>query len=113
MRYMIMAVIPEAIGNPGIKDGTLQPTVQKILTLSNPETLYFSVRNGLRTVYTVVSANEPSDIQPILEAWCLGVGANIEVNFAWTQEDMAKAEPRNEEIAKLFADSSNPSGHTQ
>ena len=55
MRCIIECVIANENGNRSILDGTLPAKVQKYLEAVKPEAVYFTIKNGQRTMIAVVN----------------------------------------------------------
>ena len=88
---MLMKVtIPTDTGNAAIQNGTLGPTIEKMLADLKPEATYFAVEGGERTAYVFYDLKEVSGMVSAGEPLFLGLGAQIDVTPAMTPEELRK-----------------------
>ena len=102
MRFMITCRIPVEKGNELVKNGTLGPTVQSIMEDLKPEAAYFVDVDGARGAHIVVEMEEASQIPPLVEPLMLALGAEIEVHPVMVLEDLGKATPEFERVARKY-----------
>jgi len=102
MRMLLKVTIPVEAGNAAIKNGTLGPTIQKILGQLKPEAAYFMESEGQRTGIIVVDIKNASDIPGIAEPFFLSFGGRIELHPCMTPADLAAAGPDLERSAKEY-----------
>ena len=102
MRFMLTFRIPPEKGNAVIKDGSLGPTLQSILTDLKPEAAYFGDIEGGRGGYLVVNMEDASQIPAIAEPLFLGVGATVKAHPVMIPEDLQKAGPAIEQAARKY-----------
>jgi len=104
MRTLMQIYIPVEAGNEAVRNGTLGPTIEKILQPLNPEAVYFAaVGDGERGGFVVFDLKEPSQIPAIAEPWFLAFNARLSFAPVMTVADLAKAGPAIEQAAKDHA----------
>jgi len=91
MRCLLKVFIPVETGNAAISDGSLNKTIESILSEFKPEAVYFAEENGQRTGYIFLDVKEPSQIPAIAEPWFLAFNARLELHPAMTVTDLRKA----------------------
>ena len=96
MRFMFRVEIPTEGGNQAIQNGKLPEVVGRYLETYKPESTYFTVDNGHRTMYSVVNMDDASDMPAIGESFFLELGARINFTPVMTAEDLKKG------LAKVF-----------
>jgi hypothetical protein len=102
MRMMMKVSIPVEAGNAAIRNGTLGPTIDRILGELKPEAAYFAEDNGQRTGYIIFDMKESSQLPAIAEPWFLSFNAKITVRPAMTPKDLEKAMPAIEKAVKDY-----------
>lgn len=91
MRFIVIARIPLEAFNAAIRNGTAAEKTDRILDVTNPEAVYFTEIDGVRTVIMAVELNDPSEIPFIAEPWFLTFGCRVEFHPTMTQEDLRNA----------------------
>src|SRR5438105_1945027 len=102
MRFLLKAKIPVEAGNALVRDANFGKRMQDILGDIKPETAYFAVEGGQRTIYLLVQVSDGSALPALLEPLWLALKADVEVIPTMTAEDFAKAAPHIERAAKKF-----------
>jgi hypothetical protein len=100
MRCLLKVSIPVETGNAAMADGSLNKTIESILTEFKPEAAYFSEDGGKRTGFIFLDVKEPSQIPAIAEPWFLAFNAQVEFHPAMTVDDLKKAAPGIERAVK-------------
>lgn len=100
MRCIIECVIANDNGNRSILDGTLPIKVQKYLEAVKPEAVYFTVKNGQRTMIAVVNIASEEKMVATNEPLWLDWNASVSCTPAMTLADLQKAGKDMESIAK-------------
>jgi hypothetical protein len=103
MRMMMKVSLPVETANVGVRNGTLGPTIQKILADLKPEAAYFAEDNGMRTGYIFFHMTESSELPAVAEPWFLAFNASLTVRPAMTPQDLAAAGPGFERAVKNYA----------
>ncbi len=104
MRMLLRVSIPTEAGNAAVKDGTLGPTIERILADLKPEAAYFFTDdNGNRSGSVVFDMKDQSQIPAVAEPWLLAFNAKISFRPVMTPQDLAKAGPSLAKAAKQHA----------
>src|SRR4028119_740090 len=93
MRFLIRGRVPTDKTNTLIQEGRFPQTFQSIMEDLQPEAAYFTDMDGARGFYFVVNAEEPSEMAAKTESLLQGLGAEIQIQFVWTPEDVQEAMP--------------------
>jgi hypothetical protein len=100
MRCIVEAVIPAEAGNRSIMDGTLPSKMKKYLDDVKPEAVYFTVKDGQRTIFVVVNLPSEDKMVAFHEPLWLDWGAAVTVTPAMSLADLEKAGKDMEKLAK-------------
>jgi hypothetical protein len=92
MHFLVRATIPLEYGNEMVKDPNFSQKIDKVMGDVRPESVFFCVENGQRTIYFVVDVDKGSEWPRIVETLWLGLGADADVIPAMTQDDFADAQ---------------------
>lgn len=103
MRCLLKVSIPTGIGNERVMDGSLERTIESILSDINPEAAYFAEEQGARTGFIFCNLKDESEIPAIAEPWYLALGARVELHPAMTMADLKKAMPGFERAVKKYS----------
>jgi len=102
MRFLISARVPTQKTNALIQEGGFPQTFQSIMEDLQPEAAYFTAMDGARGAYFVVNVDEPSEMASKTETLLQGLGAEIQIQFVWTPEDVQEAMPAFEQAAQKY-----------
>ena len=102
MRFMTRIAIETEAGNRLCKDKDFSKKMEMLMGDLRPETAYFCVENGKRTLYCVVNADSNSDLPRIAEPFWLGLKASVEFIPAMDKNDFAKAATHVETSVRKF-----------
>jgi len=91
MRIMMTVKMPHAEFNAAVRDGSVGAKMTRILDALQPETAYFTERDGLRCAVLVVDLADPSGVPALAEPWFLTFNADVQFGVAMTPEDLGKA----------------------
>jgi len=94
--------LPVDAGNAAVRNGSLGPTIQKILADLKPEAAYFAEDSGTRAGYIFFQIDDSSELPAVAEPWFLAFNAALTVRPAMTVEDLSKAVPAFERAAKTY-----------
>jgi hypothetical protein len=100
MRCIVEAVIPAEAGNRSIMDGTLPGKMKKYIEAVKPEAVYFTVKDGQRTVFAVVNFPSEDKMVAFNEPLWLDWGASVTVTPAMSLADLEKAGKDMEKLAR-------------
>ena len=103
MRMLLRVSIPVENGNAAAKDGSLGPTIERILADLKPEAAYFLADdNGNRSGSIVFNMEDSSQIPAVAEPWFLAFNAKVSLRPVMSPQDLAKAGPSIGEAAKNY-----------
>tara|TARA_Y100001949_G_C15845694_1_gene268295 strand:+ start:35 stop:346 length:312 start_codon:yes stop_codon:yes gene_type:complete len=91
MRMLLKASIPTDKGNASFRDGSMKKNLDSILGDANPEAVYFTLENGMRTCIIIFDMNDVSQLPSVVEPWFLSMGANLTITPVMNGEDFEKA----------------------
>ena len=90
MRTLMKITVPVESGNQGIKDGSLESTIQGLMKRLTPEAAYFYPENGHRTMLMVFDLKSPADLPTITEPLFMDLNASVEMVPVMNVEDLKK-----------------------
>ena len=102
MRFLCKARLDIETANDLARDGKLGSTIQSIMEDIQPEVAYFVADDGQRTAVFVVDMDDASQIPAIAEPWFLAFDAEFEALPAMLAEDLERAGPTIEAVAKKY-----------
>ena len=102
MRFLVKATIPVDAGNELVQDPQFGSRLERLLGYLKPETAYFAIEGGQRTMYLIVNVADASQTPAIAEPLWLDFRAAVEFIPVMTKADMAKATPAIMQAAKKF-----------
>ena len=101
MRMLLRVSIPVEAGNAAAKNGTLGPTIERILGDLKPEAAYFFADDsGQRSGSIVFDMKDASQIPAVAEPWFLAFNAQVSLRPIMNPQDLAKAGPSIGEAVK-------------
>jgi hypothetical protein len=100
MRCIVECVFPVETGNRSILDGTLPIKIKKYLEAVKPEAVYFTVREGQRTMYAVVNFPSEDKMVAFNEPLWLDWKASVSMMPAMSLADLENAGRDMERLAK-------------
>jgi hypothetical protein len=89
---LLQVTIPHEPFNSAVRDGSVSEKTIRILDETKPEAVYFTERNGHRTVVLIIELTEASDIPSMAEPWFLTFNADVEFHPVMTLDDLQRAE---------------------
>ena len=102
MRFITRATICNESGNRLVRDKDFNKKMETILSDVRPETVYFGIENGKRTLFAVVNVEGAHELPRIAEPFWLALNAEVEFIPVMTREDFTKAGPSIESAGKKF-----------
>lgn len=90
MRVLYKVSVPVEAGNKAVKEGVLEQTVANFVQSAKPEAAYFSIENGLRTMYFVADMGSPADMPVMGEPFFTQLNAAIWATPVMNLEDLKK-----------------------
>jgi hypothetical protein len=100
VRCIIEAWIPAETGNCSVLDGTLPVKIKKYLEAIKPEAVYFTVRDGQRTMIAVVNLPSEDKMVAMMEPLWLDWEASVSCTPAMTLADLERSGKDMEKLAK-------------
>jgi hypothetical protein len=91
MRTIMRMTIPVEAGNDSVADGSMQKTLESLLSDLKPEAAYFFAQNGERGGFIVFDLKDTSQIPSIAEPLFSAFKAKLEFHPAMNVEDVRKA----------------------
>ncbi len=104
MRMIMKVSMPTEVANDMVREGTLGPTIEKLLGHVKPEAVYFTTMDGERTGLIVLDVAEPSDMVRVAEPFFLAFEAAVDYFPAMIPADLQKAAPYFEKAVREFGD---------
>ncbi|MBI3696408.1 MAG: hypothetical protein HY238_16415 [Acidobacteria bacterium] len=102
MRFLVRATLPLEAGNALLKNPSMGKIMADVLGDLKPETVYYCVDKGQRTIYLVLTVQDASQIPSIVEPLWLALKADIEFIPAMNQAEFEKAVPGLERAVKKY-----------
>lgn len=91
MRLLLQVNLPNLDFNAAVRDGSAGQKLQRILSDSSPETVYFVEQDGQRGVLLVVNPESSAEIPALAEPWFLTFNARCRFCIAMTPDELAEA----------------------
>ena len=102
MRFLVKATIPVEAGNALVQDPQFGGRLGQLMGDLKPETVYFAIEGGQRTMYFIVNVADASQTPAIAEPLWLTCRADVTFIPVMTQADMARATPSIAQAAKKY-----------
>jgi hypothetical protein len=90
MRTFAKVNIPVEAGNSAIKSGELPKVIEAFMAKTKPETAFFGVDGGMRTMFVVFDLASPADIPVIFEPLFVGLGAQVHMQPVMDAADLQR-----------------------
>ena len=90
MRVLLKASMDTERTNDLIRSGKMPQLVQEIMEQLKPESAYFTVDQGMRTMFLVYDMKDPSDMPPTAEPFFMQMGAKLDYTPVMNLEDLQK-----------------------
>ena len=91
MRMLIQVKIPNEPFNTAVRNGSVGQTMERILSETKPEAVYFTEYDGKRGAIMIVDIADPSKIPALCEPWFLSFNAEVSGHLVMSPEDLRKA----------------------
>ena len=102
MRFLMKVSMQTEAGNKSVIDGTLGEKMNHMLGELNPEAVYFITKCGKRTALIFLDIAEVHLLPKLAEPFFLAFNAEVDFYPAMRPEDLAKAGPDLERVAKQY-----------
>ncbi len=90
MRMMLKCSLDVAVSNQAILNGTLPNVIEKLMSITKPESAYFTADGGTRTIYLFFDMKDSSEMPPIGELMWINLGGKVEVQPVMNKEELQK-----------------------
>lgn len=90
MRVIAKITMPVDSGNRAIKAGTLGAAMQRAADRWQPEAMYFTTFDGLRTAFMVFDLPDSSGLPPFAEPFFQELDANVQLAPVMNVDDLQK-----------------------
>ena len=91
MRMILNVAFPAEPFNTMVRKGTVGKTIQRILEVVKPESVYFTEQDGHRGGILVVEVKDSSSIPALVEPFFLSFNATCSFRIAMTPEDLGRS----------------------
>ena len=91
MRFIARVTLPIQQGNQFCRDKEMNRKMETILSEVRPETVYFGVENGQRTLFAIVTCEHSHELPRLAEPFWLGLQANVDFIPVMNQDEFKKA----------------------
>ncbi|MEV4534773.1 DUF3303 family protein [Asanoa sp. NPDC049518] len=88
MRMVMTMQMDTEAANDAIADGSMATVMDSTMDRFNPEAVYFTTRDGLRTMYMFFELDEPARMIDVAEPFFAGLKARIDFAPAMTADDV-------------------------
>ena len=89
MRMLLKIQIPVETGNAGVKNGALPRVIKGFAEAAKPEAMYFTLDEGMRTVFAVVDMTSSAEMPKLGEPFFRELNASIDARPCMNAEDLA------------------------
>gem|GEM_PF-59184 len=100
MRCIVECWIPAEEGNRSVLDGTLPAKIKNYIDAVKPEAVYFTIRDGQRTMLAVVNVPSEDKMVAMMEPLWLDWNASVVLTPVMTLADLQKTGKDMEKLAK-------------
>jgi len=100
MRCIVECWIPAEEGNRSVLDGTLPVKIKNYIDAVKPEAVYFTIRDGQRTMLAVVNVPSEDKMVAMMEPLWLDWNASVVLTPVMTLADLQKTGKDMEKLAK-------------
>lgn len=102
MKFLARVTLNTEAGNAFCRDKEMNRKMETIMSDVRPETVYFGIENGVRTMFCVINVENSWDLPKIAEPFWLGLKATVDFIPIMTQEEFKKATPAIEAATKKY-----------
>ncbi len=102
MRFLTQVTLPNAAGNQFCTDKEFNHKMEAILSEVRPESVYFGIKNGQRSLFCIVNVENSYELPRIAEPFWLALKADVDFTPVMNQDDFKKASSYIESAARKF-----------
>jgi hypothetical protein len=90
MRMMMTVISPNEKFNAAVRDGTAGQKIQAILEDAQPESVYFTEKDGKRCTILIVDIEDSSAVPSLAEPWFMTFDSEVHFSVIMSPEDLAR-----------------------
>ena len=102
MRFLVRATLTNAAGNALCTDKEMGHKMEAILSEVRPESVYFGIEHGQRSLFCIVNVDGSHELPRIAEPFWLGLKADVEFIPVMNQDEFKKASTYIESSTRKF-----------
>ncbi len=102
MRFLMKVGLSAEKGNSLVRTPNMGQVMDDMLSDIRPEEAYFAVEGGQRTLYLIVNVADAHELPRFAEPFWLRFEANVEFIPVMKRDDLMKAVPDIERLAKKY-----------
>jgi hypothetical protein len=102
MRFITRVTLPLEAGNSLCRDKEMNRKFETLLSDVRPETVYFGIEGGQRTIFAIVNVEGSHELPRIAEPFWLGFKANVDFIPVMNQEEFKKAQGSIESAVRKY-----------
>jgi len=91
MKFLLTIEFPTSEANKKAKDGSILPSIKKIINDINPETVYFGGIDGSRACYMIVNLEKNEETVMVCEPWYMLFNAKVDIKPVMSLDDLENA----------------------
>lgn len=103
MKFLARATLGLEAGNAFVRDKEMSHKMEALLAEVRPESVYFGVEKGQRTIYCLVNVENGYEIPRIAEPFWLGLQATVEFIPVMAPDEFKKASSFIETASRKFS----------
>jgi hypothetical protein len=90
MRVMLRAEIPVEAGNAAVKSGEIAKVIGNFVETAKPESIHFTIADGMRTMFAVFDLASVVDMPRIGEPFFMKLNASMKISPCMDLDDLQK-----------------------
>lgn len=91
MRMLVHVKFPHEHFNAAVRNGSAGKMIERILSETKPEAVYFTEYDGRRGAIMIVDVADPSKIPALAEPWFLSFNADVSAHIVMSPEELGRA----------------------
>jgi len=92
MQMLLHLKLPHEPFNTAVRNGSAARTIERILSDTKPEAVYFTNYDGRRGAIMLVDVADPSAIPALAEPWFLAFDADVTFHIVMKPEELHQAD---------------------
>lgn len=102
MHFLAKISIPHEAGNKFIGGKDFNQKMDSLMANLKPESTYFGIANGKRTIFALINVDSSVDIPRLIEPFWLSMSADVDLIPTMTQQEFGKAMPGIKQSVEKF-----------